>query len=72
MSTFFHINVEHRTQKRKDTQGPGRPKIKEVAKMMGLGGYLEGQGDLVSILSTPRNHSITPAIPIIQPFTKSP
>ena len=34
--------------------------------------YLEGQGDLVSILISPINHIITPVIPIIKPLTKSP
>ena len=35
-------------------------------------GYLEGQGDLVSILKTPISHIVTPVIPIINLVTKSP
>ena len=34
--------------------------------------YLEGQGDLVSILITPISHIVSPIIPIIILLTKSP
>ena len=34
--------------------------------------YLEGQGDLVSRLITPRTHIVTPFIPITNLLTKSP
>ena len=34
--------------------------------------YLEGHGDLVSILITPISHIVTPIIPIINLLTKSP
>ena len=34
--------------------------------------YLEGQGDLVSRLSTPITHIVNPVIPLIKPVTKSP
>ena len=34
--------------------------------------YLEGHGDLVSILITPISHIVTPIIPIISLLTKSP
>ena len=36
------------------------------------GGYLEGQGDLVSRLITPITHIVTLIIPIINLLTKSP
>ena len=34
--------------------------------------YLEGQGDLVSVLITPITHIVTLIIPIINPLPKSP
>ena len=42
------------------------------SKVSGCRMYLEGQGDLVSLLITPISRIMTPIIPIINPVTKSP
>ena len=39
---------------------------------LGLGAYLEGQGDLVSRIIAPITHIVTPIVPIINLLTKSP
>ena len=42
-----------------------------VFRVAGLRAYLEDQGDLVSRLTTPITHIVTPFIPIINLLTKS-
>ena len=54
------------------TRGPKRTTTLDNPEDMSLGGYLEGQGDLVSRLVTPITHIVTPVIPIINLLTKSP
>ena len=34
--------------------------------------YLEERGDVVRILITPRSHTVSPVIPLVNPFTNPP
>ena len=52
------------------SSGPPTPGIGTDAYVDTL--YLEGQGDLVSRLTLPITHIVTPSMPIINLVTKSP